>query len=101
MVDRRPPPPGGPPPPERDPNRSPRLRKRGDVFNEQRTGRVVRQEKPVPAPADVACHAAEAIDLDGDRLQKAMALDVFEGRIVLLAQFDGNDADRRFEPMRA
>src|SRR5271155_3010612 len=31
----------------------------------------------------------------------AMALDVFEGRMVLLAQFDANDADRRFEPMRA
>ena len=59
------------------------------------------RKKPVPAPADVACHAAEAIDLDGDRPVMAMALDVFEGRIVLLAQFDANDADRRLEPMRA
>src|SRR5580704_10344881 len=101
MVDFRAAHPGDAVPPEREPNGSPRLRKRGDVFDEQRTGRVVRQEKPVPAPADVACHAAETIDLDGDRLEMAMALDVFEGRIVLLAQFDANDADRRFEPMRA
>src|ERR1700733_3167992 len=31
----------------------------------------------------------------------AATLDVFDGRVVLVAQFDANDADRRFESVRA
>src|SRR5271163_3456482 len=101
MVDFRATHPGDAVPPERESNGSPSVRKRGDVIDEQWTGHVVRQEKPVPAPADVSPHAAETIHIDGDRLEKAMALDVFEGRIVLVAQFDANDANRRFETVRA
>src|SRR5271155_4559573 len=98
MVDFRAAHPGDAVPPEREPNGSPPPRKRGGGFDEQRAGRGVRQEKTVPAPADVADDRAEALDIDGNRLEKAMALDVLEARIVLVAQFDGNDAERRFEP---
>ncbi len=72
-----------------------------DIGAEQGTGRVLRQEEPIAAPGDVARDDAETLDLDANALQMPEALDVVDGRIISVDQFDADDPDRRLEAMAA
>jgi len=81
----------------RPPAREARRRFRYDRFPH----RPLRQEEPIAAPGDIAGDEPQTLDLDANRLQMPIALDILDGRFISAGQFDRDDSDRRLEAMGA